>query len=72
MSKDNTSYDVRVALYDGTRNPLALVQFFNDCELLLECKRIIVVRDGSRLYFHKGDTVKGSIKLSYLYVECMV
>ena len=64
MSKENTSYDVRVALYDGTRNPLALVQFFNDCELLLECKRIIVVRDGSRLYFHKGDTVKGSIKLS--------
>lgn len=64
MSKENTSYDVRVALYDGTKNPLGLVQFFNDCELLLECKRITVVRDGSRLYFHKGDTVKGSIKLS--------
>lgn len=64
MSSENTNYDVRIALYDGTRNPLALVQFFNDCELLLECKRVTVVRDGNRLYFHKGDNVKGSIKLS--------
>jgi len=64
MSKENTNYDVRIALYDGTKNPIANIQFFNDCELLLECKRITVIRDGSRLYFHKGDSVKGSIKLS--------
>ena len=64
MSKESTSCDVQVRLYDGTKAPVTHVIFFNDCELLLECKRVTVVRDGSRLYFHKGDSVKGSIKLS--------
>lgn len=64
MSKENTEYDVRIALYDGTKNPLANVVFFNDGELLLECNRVTVVRDGNRLYFHKGDKIAGSIKLS--------
>ena len=64
MSKENTECDVRVALYDGTKNQIAHVMFFNDCELLLECTRVTVVRDGNRLYFHKGDAVKGSIKFS--------
>ncbi len=64
MSKENTECDVRVALYDGSKNPLTHIVFFNDCELLLESRRITVVRDGNRLYFHKGDNIVGSIKLS--------
>ena len=64
MSKESTSCDVQIRLYDGSRAPVAHIIFFNDCELLLECKRVIVVRDGNRLYFHKGDSVKGSIKFS--------
>lgn len=63
MSKECTEYDVRVALYKGTKGPLANVLFFNDTELMLECKRVTVVRDGNRLYFHKGDATKG-IKLT--------
>ena len=61
MSRENTEFDVRVALYDGSKNPLANIVFFNDTELLLECKRVVVVRDGNRLYFHKGDSVQGSV-----------
>ena len=64
MSRENTEFDVRVALYDGSKNPLANIVFFNDTELLLECKRVVVVRDGNRLYFHKGDSVQGSVKIS--------
>lgn len=63
MSKECTEYDVRVALYKGTKAPLANVLFFNDTELMLECKRVTIVRDGNRLYFHKGDATKG-IKLT--------
>ena len=64
MSKENTNCDVIVKLYEASRTPIAHIVFFNDCELLLECKRVTVVRDGNRLYFHKGDSVKGSIKFS--------
>lgn len=64
MSKENTAFDVRIALYDGSKKPLAQIVFYNDTELLLECKRVKVVRDGNRLYFHKADSVAGSIKLS--------
>lgn len=64
MSRDNTEYDVRVALYDGTKTPLANIVFFNDCELLLECERVLIRRDGNRLYFTKGDKTAGSVKLS--------
>ena len=63
MSKENTNFDVRIALYDGSKKPLANVVFFNDTELLLECQRIKVVRDGNRLYFHRADST-GGIKLS--------
>lgn len=63
MSKECTEYDVRIALYKGTKAPLANIVFFNDTELMLECKRVTVVRDGNRLYFHKGDATKG-IKLT--------
>ena len=64
MSKENTNCDVIVKLYDASKTQIAHIVFFNDCELLLECKRVTVVRDGNRLYFHKGDSVKGSIKFS--------
>lgn len=64
MSKEHTDCDVVVKLYDGSKSKIAHITFFNDCEQLLECKRVTVVRDGNRLYFHKGDAVKGSIKLS--------
>ena len=64
MSKDNTNYDVRVVTYDGSRQQIAHIIFFNDCEMLLECKRVKVIRDNNRLYFHKGDATAGSIKLS--------
>lgn len=64
MSKENTNCDVIIKLYDASKTQIAHVVFFNDCELLLECKRVTVVRDGNRLYFHKGDSVKGSIKFS--------
>jgi len=64
MSNENINCDVIVKLYEASRTSIAHVVFFNDCELLLECKRVTVVRDGNRLYFHKGDSVKGSIKFS--------
>ena len=63
MSKECTEYDVRIALYKGTKAPLANIVFFNDTELMLECKRVTVVRDGNRLYFHNGDATNG-IKLT--------
>ena len=64
MSRENTEYDVRVVLYDSTKANIAQIVFFNDVDVLLECKRVKIVRDGNRLYFHKGDAVSGSIKLS--------
>lgn len=67
MSAESTSCDLQIRLYDGSKAPVAHIVFFNDCELLVECKRVIVVRDGNRLYFHKGDSVKGSIKFSGKY-----
>lgn len=63
MSVENTAFDIRIALYDGSKKPLAQIVFYNDTELLLECKRVKVVRDGNRLYFHKADST-GGIKLS--------
>lgn len=67
MSKENPDYDVRVVLYDSTKANIAQIVFFNDIDVLLECERVKIVRDGDRLYFHKGDAVSGSIKLSGLY-----
>ena len=64
MSKENYDYDVRVVLYDSTKANIAQIVFFNDAEIALECSRVKIVRDGNRLYFHKGDAVSGSIKLS--------
>lgn len=64
MSKDNTEFDVRVAVYDCTHRAVTNIYFFNDCEHLLESKRVKIVREDNRLYFTKGDAVKGSIKLS--------
>ena len=64
MSKENTEFDVRVAVYDCTHRAVTNIYFFNDCESILESKRVKVVRDDNRLYFTKGDAVKGSIKLS--------
>ena len=64
MSKENTECDVRVALYDGSRTPIAHIIFFNDCELLLECERVIIERDGNRLYFKNGNNVSDSVKLT--------
>ena len=64
MSKENYDYDIRVVLYDSTKANIAQIVFFNDVDVLLECKRVKIVRDGDKLYFHKGDTVSGSIKLS--------
>ena len=64
MSKESTSYDVKVALYDVSKGKAALIEFYNDSEALFDCKRIKLVRDEDRLYFHRGDLVKDSIKLS--------
>lgn len=64
MSRENYDYDVRVVLYDATKGNTAQIVFFNDVDVLLECSRIKIVRDGDKLYFHNGDVVSGSIKLS--------
>ena len=64
MSRDNIECDVRIAHYKTSKGNSANILFFNDSELLLDCKRVKLVRDGSRLYFHRGDSVSGSIKLS--------
>lgn len=65
MSRENTDYDVSVALYDATKKSnIARIVFYNDTEILLECNRVKLVREGDRLYFHKGDAIKNSIKLS--------
>jgi hypothetical protein len=70
MSKECTEYDVRVALYKGTKAPLANIVFFNDTELMLECKRVTVARDGNRLYFCNGDSING-IKLTGKDANCL-
>ena len=73
MSKENTGYDVSIALYSVSKGKgnAAVVTFFNDTELVLDCTRVKLVRDGDKLYFHRGDLVKDSIKLSgYAYADC--
>ena len=72
MSKENTGYDVSIALYSVSKGKgnAAVVTFFNDTELVLDCTRVKLVRDGDKLYFHRGDLVKDSIKLSgYSYTD---
>lgn len=64
MSRENTECDVKIALYQTSKGRAANIYFFNDNEMLLECKRVKLIRDGSKLYFHKGDSVSGSIKFS--------
>lgn len=69
MSKDNTNFDVRIALYEASKKNIANIIFFNETELLLECNRVTLVRDGDRLYFHKGDGIVGSVKFSTPYKD---
>lgn len=64
MSKESTACDIRVALYNTSKGKAANVLFYNDTELLLDCTRVKLIRDESRLYFHRGDLVKDSLKLS--------
>ena len=61
MSKENTNYDVSIKIYDGSKQMLAHIKFFNDCELLLDSDRIRVKRDGNRLLFIKDA---GGVKFS--------
>lgn len=65
MSKESTEQDVRVVLYDTSKQKMAYIMFFNDTELLLDCERVKIFRDGDKLYFTKGDgNIPGSVKLS--------
>ena len=50
MSRDNVDYDVRIAIYDGSKHPLCNIKFYNDCEMLLDGERFSLERDGDRLY----------------------
>ena len=50
MSRDNVNFDVRVAIYDGSKHPLCNIKFYNDCEILLDGERFSLERDGDRLY----------------------
>ena len=64
MARERTDCDVTVAIYDTTKQTMTVISFFNDTQLLLDCKRVKLIREGDLLYFEKGDDVVGSVKLS--------
>lgn len=64
MSKECTEYDLKIALYHTSKGNMAVIQFFNDTEILLDCTRITLIRKEDNLYFYNGDSDKRSIKLS--------
>lgn len=62
MSSERTEYDVIVALYDAKKQKMANITFYNDTELLLNCTRVLIVREGDRLYFQNADSIHGRVK----------